>query len=92
MTTRRRILATLSGFSLASLAAWSQRPPLPSRKPPKKKRKPGGKKARGHLAGSLKPGDVAPDFDLKVLKSEERIRLSSFAGNMPVALVFGSYT
>ena len=86
MTTRRRILATLGGFGLASLAAWSQRPPLPQRKPPKKKKVP------AHRYGRLKPGDPAPDFDLKVLKSEERVRLSSFTGNMPVALVFGSYT
>ena len=39
-----------------------------------------------------KVGDLPPDFDLKRLGSEERVRLSSFRGNKPVALAFGSYT
>src|SRR5712691_2113667 len=33
-----------------------------------------------------------PDFCLKRLGTEERVRLSSFRGQRPVALVFGSYT
>ena len=37
-------------------------------------------------------GDVPPDFDLKRMGSEERVRLSSFKGQKPVALIFGSYT
>ena len=37
-------------------------------------------------------GDVPLDFDLKLLGSEERVKLSSFRGNKPVALIFGSYT
>ena len=37
-------------------------------------------------------GEVAPDFDLKRLGSEERVRLSDFRGRRPVALAFGSYT
>jgi hypothetical protein len=37
-------------------------------------------------------GDRAPDFGLPALGSGGTIRLSSFAGRMPVALVFGSYT
>ena len=39
-----------------------------------------------------KVGDVAPDFHLKRLGSEERVRLSDFRGRRPVALAFGSYT
>ncbi len=39
-----------------------------------------------------KVGEPAPDFHLKRLESEERIRLSSFRGKQPVAMVFGSYT
>ncbi|GEM_PF-1878793 len=46
----------------------------------------------GWREGKLKPGDPAPDFALKKLGSQERIRLSSFKGKKPVALVFGSYT
>ena len=37
-------------------------------------------------------GDIPPDFDLKRMGSEERVRLSSFKGKKPVALIFGSYT
>ena len=37
-------------------------------------------------------GDVPPDFDLKFVGSEERVKLSSFKGQKPVALIFGSYT
>jgi peroxiredoxin len=43
-------------------------------------------------AGSLKPGDLAPDFDLPRQGSGERVRLSQFRGGKPVVLVFGSYT
>lgn len=42
--------------------------------------------------GTLKAGDPAPDFDLPRLASTDRVRLSSFKGHAPVALVFGSYT
>ena len=37
-------------------------------------------------------GAVAPDFELPLLGSSVRVRLSSFAGIRPVALIFGSYT
>ena len=37
-------------------------------------------------------GDKAPDFYLKRLESEERVRLSGYRGKRPVALAFGSYT
>lgn len=43
-------------------------------------------------AGSLKPGDLAPDFTLRLLDRTETVRLSSFRGSRPVVLVFGSYT
>jgi len=39
-----------------------------------------------------KVGGPVPDFYLKRLESDERVRLSSFQGKRPVALVFGSYT
>jgi hypothetical protein len=39
-----------------------------------------------------KVGELATDFCLKRLGSDERVRLSSFQGQRPVALVFGSYT
>ena len=37
-------------------------------------------------------GELAVDFSLKRLGSEERVRLSDFRGQRPVALAFGSYT
>ena len=37
-------------------------------------------------------GDVAPDFALPLRESNDEIRLSSYRGHSPVALIFGSYT
>jgi hypothetical protein len=39
-----------------------------------------------------KVGELAIDFCLKRLGSDEQVRLSHFQGQQPVALVFGSYT
>ena len=43
-------------------------------------------------AGHLKPVNMAPDFRLPLLHSQETVELASFRGRKPVALVFGSYT
>src|SRR5260370_38066494 len=43
-------------------------------------------------AGTLDPGQPAPDFALKPLDGGQLVRLSSFRGQRPVVLVFGSYT
>jgi len=43
-------------------------------------------------AGSVKPGDMAPDFRLPTLDRKETVLLSSYRGSRPVVLVFGSYT
>jgi hypothetical protein len=40
----------------------------------------------------LAVGDPAFDFELPLLDGSGTVRLSSFAGERPVALVFGSYT
>ena len=46
----------------------------------------------------LRPGDPAFAFELPLLDPEthrpsgERVRLADFAGDRPVALIFGSYT
>ncbi len=45
--------------------------------------------ARG---GTLRTGDLAPDFTLPTADKASEMRLSSFRGRMPVVLVFGSYT
>ena len=37
-------------------------------------------------------GDVPPDFNLRRVGSEDRVRLSGFKDQRPVALIFGSYT
>ncbi|MBK8097400.1 MAG: hypothetical protein IPK26_09845 [Planctomycetes bacterium] len=40
-----------------------------------------------------KVGDVAPDFELPMLgMNGQKVKLSAFAGDRPVALIFGSYT
>jgi len=41
---------------------------------------------------SLAPGDPAFDFTLPLLDGSGDVTLSDFAGERPVALVFGSYT
>jgi hypothetical protein len=43
-------------------------------------------------SGHLKVGDLAPDFSLQTLDKKSRVQLSSFRGQRPVVLVFGSYT
>lgn len=45
--------------------------------------------ARG---GSLREGDMAPDFTLPTVDRSSTVQLSSFRGKQPVVLVFGSYT
>ncbi|MFK7765931.1 MAG: hypothetical protein AB8B55_01725 [Mariniblastus sp.] len=59
----------------------------------------GGRRRGGRRGGNgaqtkvPAPGDVAPDFDLvDIAKPDSTIKLSSFAGNKPVALIFGSCT
>ena len=42
--------------------------------------------------GSLQVGDAAPDFSLPTTDEKETVQLSSLRGQMPVVLVFGSYT
>lgn len=43
-------------------------------------------------AGDLRPGDVAPEFNLQTLDKTSRVALSSLNVRGPVVLVFGSYT
>ena len=43
-------------------------------------------------AGAPKVGDLAPDFELTGVSGENRVRLSDFRDQKPVALVFGSFT
>ena len=42
--------------------------------------------------GRLKVGEPAPDFALKTADNSSVVRLSSFRGQEPVVLVFGSHT
>ena len=43
-------------------------------------------------AGTLNPGDQAPDFELPTLDHKASVRLSAVYRSKPVALIFGSYT
>ena len=45
-----------------------------------------------HDVDSPKVGDLAPDFELQDPSGANSVRLSTFRGKRPVALVFGSYT
>jgi hypothetical protein len=43
--------------------------------------------------GTLSQGELAPDFNLRTAKNRnQRVALSSYQGQRPVVLVFGSYT
>jgi hypothetical protein len=42
--------------------------------------------------GALSEGDEAPDFTLKAHDGKGRVTLSSYRGERPAVLVFGSYT
>lgn len=39
-----------------------------------------------------KVGDLAPDFELWDVNGANPVRLSTFRGQKPVALIFGSFT
>jgi hypothetical protein len=41
---------------------------------------------------ATKVGDVALDFELRDVDGQNSVRLSDFAGQKPVALIFGSFT
>ena len=45
--------------------------------------------ARG---GTLRAGDLAPDFRLPTYDKSSLVQLSKFRGDRPVVLIFGSYT
>ena len=42
--------------------------------------------------GRIEVGEDAPDFSLSTVDRSTEIRLSTFRGDRPVVLVFGSYT
>lgn len=47
---------------------------------------------RKYNARAPKNGDLAPDFELRDIQGQDPIRLSSFRGEKPVVLIFGSFT
>jgi hypothetical protein len=83
----RRSWLGLGGLAAVAAAVWQAFPRL-------------GRRAQalywsatmGRGEGALKPGDVAPDLELQYKGSPQTVKLSSFRGQRPVALVFGSYT
>lgn len=42
--------------------------------------------------GHVRVGEMAPDFNLKTTDRSAQVRLSSFRGQKPVVLIFGSHT
>ena len=75
------IVALVLVFLMVSVVE-AQRPRRPFQRP------------GGRMPDKLKAGDEAPDFTLNVMDGaeDETVTLSDFAGDRPVALVFGSYT
>ena len=47
---------------------------------------------RKYDAVAPRKGDLAPNFELFDMDGENPVRLSSYRGEKPVALIFGSYT
>jgi len=72
----------IAGTSIALGQDAKRRPQRPGRGGPQDQRR----------EGALKVGDVAPDFTLSTLDGKRKVKLSSFRGAKPVALIFGSYT
>ncbi len=60
--------------------------------PPMRKQAEEWNRKMGRGEGRLKPGDLAPDFELRRQGSPGTILLSRFRGQKPVALIFASYT
>jgi hypothetical protein len=52
----------------------------------------GGRAPSRRAADRLRVGTPAPDFRLRTLDGNSAVRLASYRGKKPVALVFGSYT
>jgi hypothetical protein len=81
---------------------WS--PPRPKGPPPEMKGPPPGMPDRRTLLKGLFGGEIgspstgpkveqmAPDFTLRTPDGKRQIKLSSFRGNKPVVLIFGSFT
>ncbi len=42
--------------------------------------------------GITRVGELAPDFTLETVDKSAQVTLSSYRGERPVALIFGSYT
>ena len=55
-------------------------------------RRPLGPKGAPFRTSPLRVGDAAPDFKLKTKDASREVQLSSFKGQRPVVLIFGSYT
>lgn len=56
-------------------------------------RRRGGEGQTGGGGATPRIGQKAPDFELPIVKTPKKtLKLSSFAGKKPVALIFGSYT
>ena len=85
MTSRLLAVAALLAAACLLIITPEQEPvfKIPNR--------PGEYKAGGR-EGKLKPGDMAADFTLSVMRRENTVTLSSFRTKRPVALIFGSYT
>ena len=67
-------------------------PPTPDDSPLRRRDVMASAVYRDLMTAKLDVGAPAIDFELPLLGTSARIRLSSFTGRQPVALAFGSYT
>ena len=75
------------GSHLDALAEWAEAPVRGDRGDRRQR----GDRQRGGTAPAA--GQLAPDFELPLVGDDQTtVKLSSFAGVKPVALIFGSYT
>ncbi len=88
---------SLLGMALMLAVGWSVPAQADFKPVDEKKDKPSESKRRGPRRErsdkpSLKVGEAAPLFKLKMLDSEKVVDLKSCAAKKPVLLFFGSYT
>lgn len=90
---------TLLGLALMLVVGWSMPTQADFKPVDEKKDKPAESRRRGRGPRrersdkpSLKVGEAAPLFKLKMLDSEKVVNLKGLAEKKPVLLFFGSYT
>lgn len=91
MTGQRVSIALASVLGLLALPALGRAQTTEPKAPPEASAEAQGDESAAR-AKAPAAGEQAPDFTLATLDGKKKITLSSFRGNKPVILIFGSYT